>query len=183
MSPSASKSLVYLAIFHFILLIFALSDLKRFIFHVHISRVDRAPVQVDIDSSSSLWYPILVGIIFNLLIVACSLVNLHSLIWEERATRSLTWSAGVLLVLFVSRLVINVVVTRNRNGLATPTLVEQSFFAVSLSLEEELTTIAMDSSIKLLGILGTLRFCYQQKQERMMSVERRHESRLLSNFE
>lgn len=157
--------------------------MKRFIFHVHISRVDRVPVQVDIDSSSSLWYPILVGIIFNLCIILCSLVNLHSLVWEERATRLLTWSTGILLSVFVTRLIINVVVTRNRNGLATPTLVEQSFFAPSLSLEEELTTIFMDSSIKLIGLIGTLRFCYQQKQEQMMSVERCHESRLLSNFE
>lgn len=183
MSPSTSKSLVYLAIFHLIILLFALSDLKRFIFHVHISRVDRVPVQVDIDSSSSLWYPILVGIIFNLFIILCCLVNLHSLIWEERATRLLIWSTGILLIVFVTRLIINVVVTRNRNGLATPTLVEQSFFAVSLSLEEELTTIFMDSSIKLIGLIGTLRFCYQQKQAQMMSIERRHESRLLSNFE
>ena len=67
----STPSTILLIIFYQVIIIFAISDLKQFIFHVHISRVDRVPVEIDIDSSlsSSLLYPISIGIIFNIFIL------------------------------------------------------------------------------------------------------------------
>ena len=183
MPTPTSRTLVFFTFLYLILLLFAISDLKRFAFHVHISRVDRVPVAVDIDFTSSLWYPILIGIIFNIAIILGSLVNLHSLFWQGTATHRLFVSTMVLLVLFLIRFIINIIVTRSRNGLSTPTLVERSFFPPSLSLGEELTTIFLDWLIKMFGLIGTLRLYQQQKQEQTMSVERRNETQLMSSFE
>ena len=73
--------------------------------------------------------------------------------------------------------------TKNRDGLSTPTLVEKSFLAYSLSLEEELTTITLDWFIKLMGFFSTVLFCYKEKQLQTMSIERRRETQLMCNFE
>ena len=183
MPTPASRTIVFLTIFYLVLVLFAISDLKRFAFHVHISRVDRAPVEVYIDSSSSLWYPVSIGIIFNTGIILSSLVNLHSLFWQGTATHRLFAATVVLLALFGIRFIINIIVTRSRNGLATPTLVERSFFAPSLSLGEELTTILLDWLMKMFGLISTLILYQQQKQQQTMSVERRQETQLMSNCE
>jgi hypothetical protein len=180
-SPSTIS--VVLIVFYLVLALFATSDLRRFIFHVHISRVDRAPVQVDIDSSSSLWYPILVGIIFNIFIIIFSIVNLFILLWERNVPRQLSFSTFILLLIFTIRFIINLMVTKNRNGLATPTLVERSFLAPSLSLEEEFTTITIDWFIKMIGLISTLLFSYPKHQEQTMRSEQRRETQLLSDFE
>ncbi len=77
----------------------------------------------------------------------------------------------------------NIIITKNRDGLSTPTLVERSFFASSLSLEEELTTITLDWFIKMIGFSSTFLICCRQKKEQTMSVERLCEMKLMSNFE
>ena len=183
MSPSST--VVLLAIFYLVLLLFAASDLKRFTFHVHISRVDRVPIAVDNDFSSSLWYPVLFGIVSNIAILILSAVNFYTLLWQDDAFRRLLVSTMLLVILLTVRLITNVVVTRNRNGQATPTLVERSFFAPSLSLEEELMTLALDWLVKMVGLIGTRRFCYRHKQEQAVSAERqrRRETPLISDFE
>ena len=172
-----------LAIFYFIILFFATSDLKQFIFHVHISRVDRVPVTIDIDSSDSLWYPISIGIIFNVFIWLLSIVNLYILLGQKKWIRLLFTATLILVLLFTIRFIINIILTKSRNGFSTPTLVERSFFAPSLSLEEELTTLTLNYLIKFIGFIGTFLFCYRQKQEETMSVERRRETKLMSSFD
>lgn len=174
---------VLLSVFYLVLVIFATSDLKRFVFHVHISRVDRVPVAIDVDSSSALWYPISIGIVFNVLILIFSLVNLWILLRRLNRPGKLILSTLILLGLFTARLVINIILTKQRNGYATPSLVERSFLAVSLSLDEELTTLVLDWSIKLLGFICTFLFCYGQRREQSMSVERRRETKLMSSFD
>jgi hypothetical protein len=182
---SSSPSSILLIVFYVVILIFALSDLKQFIFHVHISRIDRVPVEVDIDSSlsSSLFYPISVGIIFNIFIVIFSIVNLYVLFWPRCLSCRLFFSTLILVFLFTIRFIVNIIMTKNRDGLSTPTLVERSFFAYSLSLEEELTTLTLDWFIKLIGFISTFLLCYQEKQLQTMSVERRRETQLMNNFE
>lgn len=174
---------VVLCIFYLVIVIFATSDLKRFIFHVHISRVDRVPVAIDVDPSSSLWYPITIGIVFNVFILIFSSLNLFILFRRIYQPARLFLSTIILFVLFTTRLIVNVILTKNRNGLATPTLVERSFFAVSLSLEEELTTLILDWIMKFIGFLCTFLFCYRIKQEQTMSIERRQETKLMSSFD
>lgn len=174
---------VLLCVFYLVIFIFAASDLKRFIFHVHISRVDRVPVAIDIDPSSSLWYPISIGIVFNIFILIFSSWNLYILFRRTYQRVHLFLSTGILFFLFTSRLIINVILTKKRNGLATPTLVERSFFAVSLSLEEEVTTLILDWIVKFFGFLCTFLFCYRLKQEQTMSIERRQETKLMSSFD
>ena len=174
---------VVLCIFYLVIFIFAASDLKRFIFHVHISRVDRVPVAIDVDPSSSLWYPISIGIVFNVFILIFSSWNLYILLRRIYQPARLFLSTVILFVLFTTRLIINVILTKKRNGLATPTLVERSFFAVSLSLEEELTTLILDWIVKFIGFLCTFLFCYRIKQEQTMSIERRQETKLMSSFD
>ena len=174
---------VLLCIFYLVLIIFATSDLKRFIFHVHISRVDRVPVTIDIDPSSSLWYPISIGIIYNIFILMFSSLNLYILFRRINQPIRLFVSTLILFFLFTSRLIVNVIVTKERHDLATPTVVERSFLTISLSLEEELTTFVLDWSIKFIGFLCTFLFCYRLKQEETMSIERRQETKLMSSFD
>jgi hypothetical protein len=184
---SSSLASVLLSVFYLVILLFATSDLKRFIFHVHISRVDRVPVAVDIDPSSSslstLWYPISIGIIFNIFILIFSILNLYILLWRHNSSCRLCFSTLILLFLFTIRFIINIIVTKNRNGLSTPTLVERSFLTSSLSLEEELTTLTLDWFFKIIAFICTLIFSYRNKQERTMSVERRRETKLMSSFD
>jgi hypothetical protein len=183
----SSSSSVLLSIFYLVILLFATSDLKRFSFHVHISRVDRVPVEVDLDPSlsslSSLWYPILIGIIFNIFILIFSILNLYILLCRQHLSTGLFFSTLILSFLFTIQFIINIIVTKNRNGLSTPTLVQRSFFAVSLSLEEELSTLTLDWFFKILGFICTFIFSYQRKQEQTMSIERRRETKLISNFD
>jgi hypothetical protein len=183
MAPPSTS--ILLAIFYLVIFLFATSDLKRFIFHVHISRVDRVPVDIDIDSSSSLslWYPLSIGIIFNIFILIFSMINLIIILWRRNLLRPLFLSTLILIFLFTTRFILNIIITKNRDGLSTPTLVERSFFASSLSLEEELTTITLDWFIKMIGFSSTFLICYRQKQEQTMSVERLCEMKLMSNFE
>ncbi|CAF0900112.1 unnamed protein product [Rotaria sordida] len=180
---SSSPARVLFILFYLVILLFATSDLKRFIFHVHISRVDRVPVEIDIDSSSSLWYPISIGIIFNIFILIFSIINLYIFLWRQNLLNQLFISTLILLCLFTIRFIINIILTKYRNGLATPTLVERSFFASSLSLEEELTTIILNWLIKIIGFICTFIYCYKQKQQQTMNVERQSETKLMSNFE
>jgi len=183
MAPPSTS--ILLAIFYLVIFLFATSDLKRFIFHVHISRVDRVPVDIDIDSSSSLslWYPLSIGIIFNIFILIFSMINLIIILWRRNLLRPLFLSTLILIFLFTTRFIMNIIITKNRDGLSTPTLVERSFFASSLSLEEELTTITLDWFIKMIGFSSTFLICYRQKKEQTMSVERLCEMKLMSNFE
>ncbi len=180
---SSSATSVLLSIFYLIILIFATSDLKRFIFHVHISRVDRVPVAIDVDSSSSLWYPITIGIIFNIFILLFTILNLFILLYRQNLSCRLFISTLILFILFTIRLMINIILTKIQNGRSTPTLVERSFLAVSLSLEEEITTLTLDWLIKIIGFSLTFIFCYRQKQEQTMSIERRNETKLMSSFD
>ncbi|CAF2518868.1 unnamed protein product [Rotaria sp. Silwood2] len=180
---SSSPTSVLFILFYLVILLFATSDLKRFIFHVHISRVDRIPVEIDIDSSSSLWYPITIGIIFNIFIIKFSIINICLLLWRRKLLCQLNFSTLILLCLFTTRFIINIILTKYRNGLATPTLVERSFFASSLSLEEELTTIILNWIIKTIGFVGTFIYCYKQKQKQTINIERQSETKLMSNFE
>ncbi|CAF1009169.1 unnamed protein product [Rotaria sp. Silwood1] len=179
---SSTASTLFI-LFYLVILLFAISDLKRFIFHVHISRVDRAPVDIDIDSSSSLWYPIIIGIIFNIFILKFSIINIYILLWRQNFLRQLICSTLILFCLFTIRFIINIILTKYRNGLATPTLVERSFFASSLSLEEELTTIILNWFIKTIGFICTLIYCFRQKQKQKINDERQYEIKLMSNFE
>jgi hypothetical protein len=184
MSSSPARTL--LAVFYLVIFLFATSDLKRFIFHVHISRVDRAPVEIYVDTSSSLtslWYPISIGIIFNVFILIFSLNNFIVVLWRRQLSGHLCLSTSLLLFLFTIRFIVNITVTRNRNGLSTPTLVERSFLAPSLSLEEELTSITLDWILKCVGFIGTFVLCYQQKHEQAIAAEKRHELKLMSSFE
>lgn len=183
MSLATSKLVVFLVIFYSVLTVFSISDLKQFIFHVHISRVDRVPIQVDIDSTSSLWYPIVVGILFNIVILLCSIWNIHTLLQEKVRLEHLGFPSFILSVLFAIRCLINITVTRNRNGLSTQTLVEKSFLAPSLSLEEEITTIILDWFIKVIGLVASLYLCYKNKKYPDPNVERRHENQLMYDFE
>jgi hypothetical protein len=184
---SSSPTNVLLSIFYLVILLFATSDLKRFIFHVHISRVDRVPVAIDIDPSlsslSTLWYPILIGIIFNILILIFSIVNLYVLLWRQNLSYRFLFSTLILFFLFTIRFIINIIITKNRNGLSTPTLVERSFFASSLSLEEELTTLTLDWFFQIIGFICTFLFCYRKRQEQTISVERLDETKLMSSFD
>jgi hypothetical protein len=184
---SSSPTSVLLSVFYLVILLFATSDLKRFIFHVHISRVDRVPVEVDIDPSSSslstLWYPILIGIIFNIFILIFSILNLYIILCRQHLSCRFCLSTLILLILFTIRFIINIIITKNRNGLSTPTLVERSFLASSLSLEEELTTLTLDWIFKIIAFIFTFIFCYRNKQEQTMSVERRRETKLMSSFD
>ncbi|UJR32238.1 hypothetical protein I4U23_019704 [Adineta vaga] len=184
MPSSGANSL--LALFYLVIFLFAASDLKRFIFHVHISRVDRAPVEIYIDTSSSslsLWYPISIGIIFNVIILIFSMINLIIVVCRRNLFGQLCFSTSLLLFLFTIRFIINVVITKYRNGLSTPTLVERSFFASSLSLEEELTTLTLDWLIKCIGFIGTYIMLYKQKQIYAVNNERREEVKLMANFD
>ncbi|CAF0962164.1 unnamed protein product [Adineta steineri] len=183
---SSSSANVLFIVFYLVIFLFATSDLKRFIFHVHISRVDRVPVEYDIDSSSTslaLWYPILIGIIFNIFILLFSMVNLIIILCQRNLSSQLFISTFILSLLFTIRFIINITVTKNRNGLSTPTLVERSFFAPSLSLEEELTTITMDWFIKIVGFISTFIMYHRKKQGQSMNIENQHELKLMSDFE
>jgi hypothetical protein len=180
---SSSATSVLLSIFYLVIILFATSDLKRFIFHVHISRVDRVPVAIDVDSSSSLWYPISIGIMFNIFILIFSIFNLFILSCRQHLAGRLFLSTLILFFLFTIRFIINIILTKTQNGRATPTLVERSFLAVSLSLEEELTTLTLDWLIKIIAFICTFVFCHQQKQAQTMSVERRNETKLMSSFD
>ena len=181
---SSSATSLVLSIFYFVILVFAISDLKRFVFHVHIARVDRVPVTIgDDSSSSSLWYPITVGLVFNIFILICTSFNLFVLLYRQHLSQRLSLSTLILFILFTSRLIINLILTKVQNGRSTPTLVERSFLAVSLSFGEEITTLILDWLIKLIGFLSTFVFCYRQKQVQPMSVERRNETKLMSSFD
>ncbi|CAF1073536.1 unnamed protein product [Adineta ricciae] len=184
MASSTVNSL--LAIFYLVIFLFATSDLKRFVFHVHISRVDRAPVEIYIDTSSSslsLWYPISIGIIFNVFIIIFSLRNFFIIVQRRNSFGQLCVSTAILFFLFTVRLIVNITVTKTRNGLSTPTLVERSFLVPSLSLEEELTTLTLDWLIKCAGFIGTFIIHYKQKQAYEMDDEKRQELKLMTNFE
>lgn len=178
---SSSPTSILFVLFYLVILLFATSDLKRFIFHVHISRVDRVPVEIDVDSSSSLWYPILVGIIFNIFILILSIINIYILLWRRNLSNRLSLSTLILLFLFTIRFIINIILTKYRDGLSTPTLVERSLFAASLSLEEEITTIVLNWFIKIVGFISTIIYCYKQKRDN--DVERQMEAKLISSFE
>lgn len=184
---ASSVTVIILSIFYLIILIFATSDLKQFIFHVHISRVDRVPVSIDVDPSlstvSTLWYPISMGIIFNIFIIIFSIWNFYLLLWKSNSINCLSVVTLILLSLFTIRFIINIILTKQRNGLSTPTLVERSFFSSSLSLEEELTTLTLNYILKLFGFFITLFLCHRKKQELTMSVERRRETKLMSSFD
>ena len=180
-----STSSILLVIFYQVIFIFALSDLKQFIFHVHISRIDRVPVEIYIDSSlsSSLLYPISIGIIFNIFILIFSMVNLCIFLWRRNLPSQLFFSTLILVFLFTIRFIVNIIMTKNRDGQSTPTLVERSFLANSLSLEEELTTMTLDWFIKLIGLISTFIFCYREKKLQTMSIERRRETQLMNSFD
>ncbi|CAF1081102.1 unnamed protein product [Rotaria magnacalcarata] len=180
---SSSPTSILLILFHLVILLFAISDLKLFIFHVHISRVDRVPVEIYIDSSTSLWYPILVGIIFNIFILISSIINLYILLCQRNLFNKLGLSTLILVCLFSIRFIINIILTKYRNGLSTPTLVERSFFAASLSLEEELTTIMLNWLIKMIGLVCTIIYCFKQNYKQTSCVERQLETKLISNLE
>lgn len=176
-----------LSIFYLVILLFATSDLKQFIFHVHISRVDRVPIAVDIDPSSSslstLWYPITIGIIFNIFIFIFSIFNFYLILWRSSSINRLFFSTLILFILFTIRFVINIILTKTRNGRSTPTLVQKSFFSPSLSLEEELTTLTLDFFVKIIAFITTFLTCYGKKREQTMSVERRRETKLMASFD
>ena len=183
---SSSLMNAILAVFYTVISLFAISDLKRFIFHVHISRVDRVPVEINVDSSSSslsLWYAISIGIIFNIFILIFSTINFCILSWRRVYVNHLYFSTLILSCLLTVRFIINIIITKRRNGLSTPTLVERSFFAPSLSLEEELTTLTLDWSIKMIAIIFTIIVGCGQKQKQLLNVERQSEDKLMSNFE
>lgn len=182
MSSTPARTL--LAVFYLVIFLFAVSDLKRFVFHVHISRVDRAPVEIYVDSSpssTSLWYPIFIGIVFNVLIAIFSLNNLVVLLWRRHLLGPLYLCTSLLLLLFTVRFIVNIALTRKRNGLSTPTLVERSFVAPSLSLEEELTSITLDWMIKCLGFVGTYVLYYQQKRALAKTTNNADELKLMAN--
>ena len=183
---SSSPTSTLLTVFYLVILLFAISDLKQFIFHVRTSRVDRVPVEIGIDLSSSslsLWYPISIGIIFNIFVLIFSLVNLYILLWRRNLTNQLFFSTITLSCLFTIRFIINLIITKDRNGLSTPTLVQRSFLASSLSLEEELTTITLNWFINVIGFISTFLFCYRKKQELVIDVEKQSETKLMSSFE
>ena len=52
-----------------------------------------------------------------------------------------------------------------------------------LSLEEELTTIILNWLFKIIFFSWTLIYCYNQREEQTMSIERRRETKLISNFD
>lgn len=180
---STSLTSILLVIFYLVILLFATSDLKRFIFHVHISRVDRVPIDIDVDPSSSLWYPILSGIIFNIFIIIFSMGNLYVLLSRRNLLNQLCFSTVILLLLFTIRFILNIIITKTRNGFSTPTLVEQSLFASSLSLEEEIATIFLNWCIKIIGFICTFLFYFRKKRQQTNDFEKTYEIKLMSSIE
>src|SRR5262249_44964195 len=110
---SSSPASVLLSVFYLVILLFATSDLKRFIFHFHILLVDCVPLVIDIYSSSlltSLLYPISIGIIFNIFILIFSIVNLYILLWRQNLLTRLFFSTLILFFLFTIRFIINIII-------------------------------------------------------------------------
>ena len=180
---TSSIILIFLAIFYFLIFFFALSDFKQFLFHIRISRVDRTPVTINVDESISLWYPIVFGIGFNVFIGLFSLANIILLLRKSNRANRLNLFTFILFLLLTIRLIVNLILTQQRNGLSTPSLVERSFLASSLSFEEEITTLILNYLIKFVGLFSTFLFAYRLKQEGTMSVERKHETKLMSSFD